>query len=242
MDRVQGGCNEAFAELYRRHEKAARRYARKLCTGVDDASDVVSDVFMKLFQLLREGRGPSGDFAPYLTRMLRNASYDRARSSRRLVATDRIEDLDSVSEFDDPVTAEHEQQAALRALESLPARWQRVLWLTCVEEQPLPVVASVLGMQPNAVTSLAYRARAGLRRAYVQVHVPQLDHPACREAGSELGGYVCGGAGMARKALVEWHIAACADCRRIVSHLREVADELPRASVGVAALMGRTAA
>ena len=42
-----------------------------------------------------------------------------------------------------------------------------VLWHTEVEGQRPAEVAPLLGMSPNSVSALAYRAREGLRQAFV---------------------------------------------------------------------------
>ncbi|WP_053206085.1 sigma factor-like helix-turn-helix DNA-binding protein [Jiangella muralis] len=55
---------------------------------------------------------------------------------------------------------------AATALASLPARWRHVLWLVDVERYSPSELGSRLSMTPNAVSSLAARARKALRAAY----------------------------------------------------------------------------
>ncbi|WP_431246269.1 sigma factor-like helix-turn-helix DNA-binding protein [Leifsonia xyli] len=52
-----------------------------------------------------------------------------------------------------------------RPFRSLPERWQRILYLTCILDLPLAAVASAMGLTVGAATALAARARKGLRAA-----------------------------------------------------------------------------
>ena len=56
-----------------------------------------------------------------------------------------------------------------RAFASLPERWQAVLWHTEIEGARPADVAPLLGLTANGVAALAYRAREGLRQAYLQM-------------------------------------------------------------------------
>ena len=66
------------------------------------------------------------------------------------------------------------------AFMSLSKRWQAVLWLTEVEcEAPSELVLQ-FGINAAAVAALAYRAREGLKQAYLQAHITGIDNRACR--------------------------------------------------------------
>lgn len=53
------------------------------------------------------------------------------------------------------------------ALQSLPARWQQVLWYADVLQETPHVIAPRMGLAPKAASALIRRARTGLRRAYL---------------------------------------------------------------------------
>ncbi|MDR6688248.1 DNA-directed RNA polymerase specialized sigma24 family protein [Arthrobacter sp. 1088] len=57
----------------------------------------------------------------------------------------------------------------LAALQSLPERWQKVLWYTDVLQYKPREIAPLLGIAPNAVSALVLRARKGLRAAYAEL-------------------------------------------------------------------------
>jgi hypothetical protein len=83
------------------------------------------------------------------------------------------------------------------AFDTLPERWRTVLWHTEVEGESPSQVGPLLGLTPNGVLALAYRAREGLRQAYLQVHL--LDETSggrCRSTMERLGS--CGSDGLSQ--------------------------------------------
>ena len=94
--------------------------------------------------------------------------------------------------FTDTAVAGFEGGAAAKAFASLPERWQMVLWHLEVENQKPADIAPLLGMSANSVSALAYRAREGLRQAFLNMHSGDLVSEDCRETNDLLGGYVRG--------------------------------------------------
>ena len=84
----------------------------------------------------------------------------------------------------DTAVEELESTLATRAFTRLPERWQLVLWRTEVEQQSPAEVAALLGLTPNGVSALAYRAREGLRQAYLQEHLVRASTPARCQRGA----------------------------------------------------------
>jgi DNA-directed RNA polymerase specialized sigma24 family protein len=75
-----------------------------------------------------------------------------------------------------------------RAFRSLPERWQAVLWHTDIEASGPAEIAWLLGLSANSVAALAYRAREGLRQAYLQMHLSEVVRQECRPIAGKLGG------------------------------------------------------
>jgi RNA polymerase sigma factor (sigma-70 family) len=156
---------EEFADLYAAHLSAARRTARALVPE-HAAEDVAAEAFARVLAVTRAGGGPAGEFRPYLLAAVRNLARDyHARRGRlALVPVDpRAVAVPGAGEL--AVRAE-EMAMVRRALESLPRRWQAVLWQAEVEGLPPARIAALSGMTPNGVAQLALRARAGLARAW----------------------------------------------------------------------------
>ncbi len=216
------GDAAAYAALYQRHVAAAHGLARQLVRGQAEADDVVAETFAKILDLLRRGGGPDGAFRPYLLTAVRRAAYDRHRAERRQVVTDEMEAFDPGVPFADPAVADLERTMIARAFASLPERWQAVLWHTEIEGARPAEVASLLGLTANGVAALAYRAREGLRQAYLQMHLSGAARAECRPVAAKLGAYVRGGLAKRDAAAVAAHLDLCADCQQVFAELGDV--------------------
>ncbi|WP_051467461.1 sigma-70 family RNA polymerase sigma factor [Actinomadura oligospora] len=170
ISRIREGDLTAYGELYERHVGTARGLAHHLVGG-DAAEDAVQDAFAKILDALQRGGGPQAGFRPYLLTSVRRTVYDRYRGEKRLHSTDQIEQFDPGAPFVDPAVEGLERSMIVRAFRTLPERWQAVLWHTEVEGAKPAEVAPFLGLTANGVAALAYRAREGLRQAYLQMHL-----------------------------------------------------------------------
>ena len=219
---VRAGDRAAFAQLYERHERAARRMARQLSASPHDVDDLVAEAFARVFDMLSAGRGPDSAFRAYLLTAVRNGMYERARRDRRLELSEDMGRHDRGEPWVDPAEAELNSALAARAFASLPERWRTVLWYSEVEQESTAEVGSRLGLRPNAVAALAYRAREGLRQAFLQAHVSGCDEEACRETVSRLGSWTRDRISTGDAARVEAHLATCRRCRQVAAELEEV--------------------
>ncbi len=217
---VRDGDDAAFAELYRRHLESAKAAARSLTRSRADADDVVAEGFTRVLQAIRKGGGPQLAFRPYLVTAVRNAYYDRMRKDRRLDAREEVPEVLDLSVLRQ--SDSHDDRAlAARAFASLPERWQLVLWHTEVEGRTPAEVGPLLGLAPNAVAALAYRAREGLRQAYLQAHLQQPIPAECQEIRPQLGAYVRDGLSMRDRRKVDAHLETCQHCDGLVADLQE---------------------
>ncbi|MGH3362374.1 MAG: sigma-70 family RNA polymerase sigma factor, partial [Nocardioides sp.] len=222
---VRGGDLDAYGELFSRHVDAARRLARQLVSP-SDADDLVSDAFAKVLAVLQRGGGPDLAFRAYLLTAVRRLHVDRIRATSRLHSTDDMEPFDPGVPFRDTAVEGFENAAAARAFASLPERWQMVLWHTEVEEQKPAEVAALLGMSANSVSALAYRAREGLRQAFLTMHAQELEDDACAWTHQNLGAYVRNGISRRDAAKVEAHLSECRPCTAVYLELTEVNSNL----------------
>ncbi|MGH3329775.1 MAG: sigma-70 family RNA polymerase sigma factor, partial [Nocardioidaceae bacterium] len=225
ISRVRGGDTAAYGELFSRHVEAARRLARQLARGAD-ADDLVADAFAKVLQILQNGGGPDVAFRAYLLTSVRRLHVDRIRAGSRLQTSDDMTQFDPGVPFQDTAVAGFEHGAAAKAFASLPERWQLVLWHLEVEGQKPADIAPLLGMSPNSVSALAYRAREGLRQAFLTMHLSDISVEQCRWVNEHLGAYVRKGLARRDTAKVEEHLDDCRRCMAMYLELTEVNSNL----------------
>ncbi|MEU9841075.1 sigma-70 family RNA polymerase sigma factor [Actinomadura sp. NPDC048032] len=231
------GDDEASDELFRRHHTAVLRYARGLVRDQHLAEDLTSEAFTRTFAAMRQGGGPRDACRPYLYTVVRNTATDWARGARRTVVTDEVAEWASDSE-DEPPDVD-ELDALVRAFRSLPERWQTVLWYTVIEEEPVGQVAELLGMEKGAVSQLAFRAREGLRQAFLVAGSG--GRPECAEFTAQLAASVRR-PGRRRSRALRRHLESCEECRRASKEMTDLNGRLRRALPIGAVLLGAPSA
>ncbi|MEV6877386.1 sigma-70 family RNA polymerase sigma factor [Amycolatopsis sp. NPDC051128] len=227
IEAVRGGDIAAYGELYDRHLVAARRVAAAIAADEAERDDLVAEGFTRVLRILRTGEGPDEDFRPYLLTTIRNTmiSWRRRDSAVSLVA--EVPDVLPGTGSDDQVGSRMHATVAADAFASLPERWRTVLWRTEIEGEAPARIAEDLGMTPNGVAALAYRAREGLRQAYLDQHVPIVRRRTCRAVSAQLARWVRDGIGDHKAHRIAAHLDRCEDCRELASGLRQLNQELP---------------
>lgn len=232
LSQLRAGEAEAYTELWRRHIRAALRLAHRLMP--ERAEDLASESFLAVYhQITVSGNGPESAFRAYLFTTMRNTAMKWGKEAR-LVDTDS--ELDSIDLQDALSTLEDRAQSAemLDAFQALPERWQRVLWLTEVEQARRPEIATDLSIKPNAVSALYRRARTGLRLQWRTQQVP----PELRDDPAHVAGQLPklaldGKAGSPGKHVAE-HLRQCVRCSELRDGLLASSERMHRKSLAVA--------
>ena len=236
---VRGGDVAAYGELFSRHKDAANRLARQLVRG-PDSDDLVAEAFAKVLSVLQGGGGPDVAFRAYLLTAVRRLHVDRIRAGKRLQTTDDLTPFDPGVPFQDTAVAGFESGAAAKAFASLPERWQLVLWHLEVEGNKPADIAPLLGMTANSVSALAYRAREGLRQAFLTMHLSDISETECRWVNEHLGAFVRQGLAKRDAGKVQGHLDTCRRCSAMYLELTEVNSNL--AGIIAPLLLGAAAA
>jgi RNA polymerase sigma factor (sigma-70 family) len=237
LDRAREGDRSAFGTLYLRHRDAARKVAGMCASSAADAEDAVAEGFARVFAALPRMAGRQIAFRPYLLTCVRNAATDRLRRERRIDLREQMPEAASTAQADDMALMGLERNLVGEALQALPARWRTVLWLTEVEGLSPAEVSRRIGIKPNAVAALAYRARKGLREAYLQAHLKAEASEDCRATVSRLGNYVRGDLAEKERVAVQSHLDGCAKCRCRRDELTDVNATLRNAFLPVPLLL-----
>ena len=168
LGRARRGDEDAFSQLFARHQRAIFRYAVYMC-GADTADDVVQDTFMNVLQKSERYDASKGAVISYLMGTARHLMLRRLSSSRSF----------SKAEFDENVTAEGtiERETPLddfarqetieivrAAVQSLPPAHREVIVLCELEEMDYVEAANVLQCPTGTVRSRLNRARTMLAR------------------------------------------------------------------------------
>src|SRR5690606_32392503 len=224
-ERARSGDSSAIGALWRRHYRPAARVARQFTSSID-ADDHVYEAYARNYQSVLTGGGPSGAFRPYLYTTIRNLASSWGAANRE-VQVELIEEFEDDRIPEDPATWALDRTLTARAFRTLPERWQTVLWYTEVEGMDPHEVAPLMGMTPNGVAALSYRAREGLRKAWLQAHVSDASASGeCRWAMSKLGEHARDGLGTRDRTRLLAHLEDCSRCVIVSEEVEEVGSHL----------------
>jgi RNA polymerase sigma factor (sigma-70 family) len=219
LEQVRRGDEAAFGVLFVRHRGYAYAVARRV-VGDRDAEDVVAEAFERIFAILKDGRGPTTTFRPYLSVTVHNVAVNRLRGRSREQLTEPS-DLIPLLVADDTSGRQLTNSVVREAFAALPARWQQVLWLCEVDRVPHDEVGELLGIKANAVAAVALRARRGLADAYLAQYAQTTESAECRKIVGHLPGYVNGNLTRARREAVDRHLQSCHACPLAILELGE---------------------
>lgn len=227
LDAVRAGDLGAYGELFRRHAASVCVAARQVTPSPSEQQDLVADAFARTLNAIRNGAGPRESLLAYLLTTVRRLGIVSARQRSRvaLYGTEPRGEQATAS-VDEGALRRWHLDLAREAFQSLPERWQVVLWHTEVESRPPGELAGQLGLSPNGVAALAMRAREGLRQAYLQAQVPSASATGCAAVREHLGTWTRRGGSPRRSQAIVAHLGACGDCREAADALAESNDEL----------------
>ncbi len=156
------------------HLDAAYRYARWLCRSAHDAEDVLQEASLRAYRSFEDLRGANAK--AWLLTIVRNCHLTASRQRQRhnlLPLPDETGELgdELAAPTPGPEAAAMERDARRtlqRLLAALPEDQREVLVLREVEDMDYREIASVTGLPIGTVMSRLARARAALRRRWLQ--------------------------------------------------------------------------
>ena len=165
--RIQGDgpyATAAFRELVERYTDLVFRRAYRLVASVEDAEEVVQDVFLRAFRSIRRFR-PEQPLEHWLltitTNSARNLLRTRFRETRK-----RLEygDFLRVSAPVSPARRPHDRVALERAMGTLEPTTRMAVSLRFFEDQTYREIAEQLGLGESAVKMRVRRGLEQLRK------------------------------------------------------------------------------
>ena len=168
LERARRGDEDAFSELFSRHQRAIFRYAVYMC-GADAADDVVQDTFMNV--LLKSGRydASKGAVSSYLLGTARHLMLRRLSRSSSFPMDEFNEDLNVEGSIEretplDDFARQETIEVVRAAVQSLPPAHREVIVLCELAEMDYAEAADVMQCPVGTVRSRLNRARALLSR------------------------------------------------------------------------------
>jgi len=174
VERAQSGDRTAFDDLVYKYEQRAYQYAYRLTGSGDEASDVVANAFVRVYNALPNFKGQAA-FTTWLYRIITNCYLDakKKQKSRQTVSLDSTSTQDGSelerqieSQDDTPIEiAERNarEQLMQQALLNLPEYQRAMLIMYHVDGLAYEEIADSLDLPLGTVKSRLNRARMALR-------------------------------------------------------------------------------
>jgi RNA polymerase sigma-70 factor (ECF subfamily) len=174
IERCKQGDLVAFDDLVRMYEKQVYGFAYRMAGNYDDANDIASEAFVKVYNAIGSFRGDA-NFSTWLYRVITNIYLDhRKRSKAHLCVPldDYIElEENSVSrqiEDDSPGPLDQVQTSERNgilehAINELPEYQKMMILLFHTEGKSYEEISAIIGMPIGTVKSRLNRARLALK-------------------------------------------------------------------------------
>ena len=162
VERTAAGDREAFAALYRRHQRAVYRFARLMTGSPSAAEDIVQEVFLVLMKDAARYETERAALTTYLFGVARRVTRRRLLRERRFVDIGASHGTSRWYVTPD-ASAALERRDALQQLRcailSLPSRYREVVVLCDLQGLAYETAAASVGCAVGTIRSRLHRAR-----------------------------------------------------------------------------------
>lgn len=166
--RVQSGDLEAYGMLYDRFFDSVYAYVLRQVREPADAEDIVSGVFLEVFEQIGGFTWHGAGFAAWLFRIARNDVLDHFRRlgsrSRDTELTVKIDAMPDAATVDSLAEQAWDEQALRQAITRLSEEQQQVILLKLMLNFSNRQIGDVLDKSEGAVKALRHRAMLSLRQ------------------------------------------------------------------------------
>ncbi len=148
-----------FEQLYERYANDVYRFAYWLCGDPDDAKDITSETFVRVWTSENETRLES--VKGYLFTIARNLHLQQQRKKKRFLPITE-ENAGTMHSTERLTEDRSELEQTLMALDTLPEIDRTILIMRAHDELPYDEIATATGLSISAVKVKIFRARTKL--------------------------------------------------------------------------------
>ena len=171
---IKKGCSDSFQEIVSRYTQKVYNLAMRLTRNVEDAEEVLQDVFVTVYNKIDMFEGKS-QFSSWLYRVTANTAFMKLRK-RKAAETVSFEEVSShiAENFAgkapedsniEHMSCKHELRSLLdQAIAKLPEEYKNIFVLRDVDGMSNEEVGEILSLTVPAVKSRLHRARLLLRK------------------------------------------------------------------------------
>lgn len=164
FSRIIAGDEKALEELYNKYSASIYRIAYRYTGNHEDAEEITSDVFVKIWQKARSFKGESS-ISTWIYRITVNTALDYRKKNRK-GTTPLEENIQlSIEKGNDSTIA----KIIHLALNNLPAAQKMAVILTQIEGYSYAETAKLMGKSVKSVESLVHRGKTKLKKLLLPI-------------------------------------------------------------------------
>jgi RNA polymerase sigma factor (sigma-70 family) len=171
ISKVLQGEKAAFSYLVNRYSDMVYSIALKLLNNTSDAEDIAQEVFISVFQSLKDYRGGS-KFSTWLYRITYNKTISKLRKTKYEISTDNEKHLENLGGTDHDsyrgqVRGLNDEETKVQVLEKvisqLPQDEQLLIMLHYYEDQSVDEISVITGLGTSNVKVKLFRIRKKMK-------------------------------------------------------------------------------
>lgn len=165
-NRVKGWDNQAFEVLYDKYKDKIFSYVRNILNyNKDDATTVLSDVFIKVFEYIKNYEVKN--FKTFIYRIAHNTAIDLIRTSKTGIYTNEenaklVEDKQNMIEKEN-INTQFKQKIMMWFMSQIEERFKNVLYLYYFEEKSYDEIAEIMESNKNSIWTMISNAKKILK-------------------------------------------------------------------------------
>ncbi len=159
VSRVLDGDMQAFRALIKKHERLVAHMVGRLVKIEEDREEICQDVFMKVYEKLREFQ-----FQSQLSTWIATIAYRQGINYLRKKKLEVTEFTGNEIVIDEQEVEEHDIQIhVIKLIDTLPPHYKIVLTLYHLEQKNYNEIGEITGMPEGTVKNYLFRARQLLK-------------------------------------------------------------------------------
>lgn len=157
---------EAFGQLYDRYVDNIYRFIFFKVSDTNEAQDITSDVFLKVWSAIKEKKQGIENFKAYVYRTARNAVVDHYRKNRKNISIDDIqaEELVTKSTVARLLDTDMDTKRVLSALKILKDEYRELIMFKYMNEMSYSEISEITGKSYVNIRVQVHRAVKTLKQ------------------------------------------------------------------------------
>ena len=165
LDGLQQLDPKVISTVFDRYFPIVFRYVRYRVSDVAQSEDIASDVFLRLLEAVKNGKGPNSNIKAWLLSTASHSVNDHHRKKFRRPTEEINESYQDIQASPAEASEQRERQRRIQlAFSKLTPEQQDVITLRFEQELTLEETAAIMKKKVNAVKQLQLRALAAMNR------------------------------------------------------------------------------